>query len=190
MCVTVESCIPHASVPPAGLPVRRGPKIPTPTRRAGATTTNKLQPKTPFLFEVARKHPLYLNAATVQPLSRNCKIIVNRFSECVRKNACKDFGLVTHWLYSFAYPTMCSLLCIHSERSTKNSLVLLCKYKFLFFCNNQMVHTCTLFTLFNFLSFAWVDGNRYWCCMLVPLCIMVLPSKTDDESIYFCSTSD
>lgn len=51
----------------------------------------------PFLLELARNtcftstQPLYSSLVGV-----TCKILVNRFSECVQKNACKEFGLVTH----------------------------------------------------------------------------------------------
>lgn len=57
-----------------------------------------ISPKTnPFLLELARNtcftstQPLYSSLVGV-----NCKIVVNRFSECVRGNACEAFGLVTH----------------------------------------------------------------------------------------------
>lgn len=80
---------PHASVPPLSF---LSDVVRNPTRKSGRPFLHN-----PFLLELARNtrftsiQPLYSSLVGI-----NCKIIVNRFSECVRTNACEEFGLVTH----------------------------------------------------------------------------------------------
>lgn len=128
---------------PPPLAMRLSLPVWTPTRKSG-------RPFLCFLLELARNtrftstQPLYSSV-----VGAHCKILVNKLSECVRNNACKNLGWLPR-LYSWAYTNyICSLLCIHSETTTKNSLVLLCKYKHLFFARAKQ-YTLTHTHLFSF----------------------------------------
>lgn len=89
--------------------LRIAPPLPWPRH---ASVPHCPPPPPPYRVDDHSSPPLELARNTcftsTQPLYSsfvgvNCKILVNRFSECVRRNACEEFfGLVTHRLYSWA----------------------------------------------------------------------------------------